>query len=186
MMSIFYNVHQLLWLRENQNIFLNKKEIATTMLQKYLSIKQKQKNVIGTLFKLFSIQSENSLPAKNENKLHWLFLITLLLRDHPIRSNIQIIWGQYWSQFKHSSVVQWTTALIFNLLLWIYIIFQCLSLITNKKGTGCESYSAHWRILAQSNQKDALISFGPSSCFRTELKTNIEKEMEKVSHLIYI
>ena len=43
MMSIFYNVHQLLWLRENQNIFLNKKEIATTMLQKYLSIKQKQK-----------------------------------------------------------------------------------------------------------------------------------------------
>ena len=43
MMSMFYSIHQLLWLRENQNIFLIKKEIATTMLQKYLSIKQKQK-----------------------------------------------------------------------------------------------------------------------------------------------
>lgn len=65
-------------------------------------------------------------------------------------------------------------------------MFQCLSLITNKSGTGCESYSARGRILDQSNQKNALISFGLSSCFRTGLKINIEKEMEKVSHLIYI
>lgn len=125
-------------------------------------------------------------PTKMKIKYR-LFLITLFFCGNPIMWNIKIIWGQYWRyQFKHSSAVQWATAWIVNLLLWVYIMFQCLSLITNKRGRGCESYSASWRILDQSNQKNALISFGPTSCFTTGLKINIEKEMEKVSHLIYI
>lgn len=53
-------------------------------------------------------------------------------------------------------------------------------------GTGYESYSACWRILDLSNQKDALISFGSSFCFSIDLKTNIEKEVKKVPHLNYI